>query len=353
MANTDRDIGHDEALRETAAAWFLRRRNGEVGDVELADWLDADPSHAGAYREIETAWGALGEHAVAPELVSARRDALHRVQQINQRRWGTVRAKRYGWAIGLAATVVIAAGVAWLLQWPSTNGRSGDAVYQTGIGEQRVVTLADNSRISLDAQTHLRVEYDDSARRIELYDGQAHFDVAHDALRPFSVHAGDQTVVALGTQFNIEIIDEQILVTLLEGRVEVSSDPVPGTAQSSGSGSVATVPEPVQLVPGQQLIVASNGVREPVVEANVQRTVSWRQGKLMFEDEPLVDAVARVNRHSHVRVQLAGEAVHEIRVSGVFNAGDTDAFVDAVESLFAVEATRNNDQTITLRAPND
>ena len=155
------------------------------------------------------------------------------------------------------------------------------------------------------------------------------------------MHAGDQTVVALGTQFNVEIIDEQILVTLLEGRVEVSADPMP------------TISEPVQLVPGQQLIVASNGAREPIVEADVQRTVSWRQGKLMFEDEPLVDAVARVNRHSRIRVQLAGEAVHEIRVSGVFNAGDTDAFVDAVESLFPVEATRNNDQTITLRAPND
>ena len=350
MTNTKPDIQQNETLRETAAAWFLRRRDGEVDEAALADWLEADPSHARAYQEIERAWGVVGEQATAPELVTARRDALHRVQQINQRRWGAARRKRTGWAAGLAAAVMIAAGAAWFLQ-PADPLTDND-VYQTGIGEQRVITLADNSRISLDAQTHLRIDYGDRARRIELFNGQAHFDVARDVLRPFSVHAGDQTVVALGTQFNVEIVDEQILVTLLEGRVEVSADTATSSAQSS-SGSVAVIPEPVQLVPGQQLVIASNGIREPVIEANVQRTVSWRQGKLMFEDEPLADAVARVNRHSHIRVQLANDAVNDIKISGVFDAGDTDAFVDAVESLFPVEAMRRDGQSITLRAASD
>ena len=348
MTNTKPDIQHDETLRETAAAWFLRRRDGEVDEPALADWLDADPAHERAYRDIERAWGVVGEQATAPELVTARRDALHRVQQINQRRWGAARRKGTGWAAGLAATVALAAGAVWLLQ--PADPLTDNNVYQTGIGEQRVITLADNSRVSLDAQTHMRIDYSDAARRIELFNGQAHFDVARDVLRPFSVNAGDQTVVALGTQFNVEIVDEQIFVTLLEGRVEVSTDPVAPSSQIGDSGSVATIPEPVELAPGQQLVIASNGTREPIVEANVQRTVSWRQGKLMFEDEPLADAVARVNRHSHIRVQLANDAVTDIKVSGVFDAGDTDAFVDAVESLFPVEAVRSDGQSVTLRA---
>lgn len=351
MTNIKAHINQDETLRETAAAWFLRRCDGEVDEVAFADWLDADPSHARAYREIETAWGVVGAQATAPELVTARRDALDRVQQYNQRRWGPARRRRYGWAAGLAATVLIATGAAWFLQL--ADPFSGTDVYQTGIGEQRVITLADNSRVSLDALTHLRVDYNDSARRIELLNGQAHFDVARDVLRPFSVHAGDQTVVALGTQFNVEIVDEQILVTLLKGRVEVSADPVRSNARSEVSGSVTRIPDPIELVPGQQLVVASNGTREPIVEADVQRTVSWRQGKLMFEDEPLADAVARVNRHSHIRVQLADDAVHDIKISGVFDAGDTDAFVEAVESLFPVDAAHSNGQSVTLRATND
>ena len=351
MTHTKAQIEQGETLRETAAGWFLRRRDGEADEAAFADWMDADPAHIRAYREIETAWGVVGEQATAPELVTARRDALHRVQQRNQRRWGAAKATRTRWAAGMAATVVIAAGAAWF--WQSNAPVSGKAVYQTGVGEQRVITLMDNSRISLDAQTHLRVEYGDSTRRIELFAGQAHFDVARDVMRPFSVQAGDQTVVALGTQFNIEIVDEQILVTLLEGRVEVSADPVTPSAQSGTSGSIAALPDPVQLEPGQQLVVASNGTRAPIVEANVQRTVSWRHGKLMFEDEPLADAVARVNRHSHIRVQLGDEAVREIRVSGVFDAGDTDAFVDAVESLFPVKATHNNLQSIVLHAEKD
>ena len=351
MTNTKPDIQQDETLRETAAAWFLRQRDGEVDETALADWLEADPSHARAYREIERAWGVVGEQATAPELVTASRDALHRMPQITQRRWGAAGKKRTGWAAGLAATVAIAAGAAWFLQ--PTDPLADNNVYQTGIGEQRVITLADNSRISLDAQTQLRIDYSDAARRIELFSGQAHFDVTRDVLRPFSVRAGDQTVVALGTQFNVEIVDEQILVTLLEGLVEVAADPVASSSQIGDSGSVATIPEPVELAPGQQLVIASNGTREPIVEANVQRTVSWRQGKLMFEDEPLADAVARVNRHSHIRVQLANDAVNEIKISGVFDAGDTDAFVEAVESLFPVEASRSNGQSITLRAAND
>lgn len=351
MTNIETHIDRDETLRETAAAWFVRRRDEEVDEAAFADWLDADSSHARAYREIEAAWGAVGAQATAPELVRARRDALDRVQQYNQRRWGADRRRRYGWTAGLAATILIATGTAWFLQL--ADPFFGTDVYQTGIGEQRVITLADNSRVSLDALTHLRVDYSDSARRIELVNGQAYFDVARDVLRPFSVHAGDQTVVALGTQFNVEIVDEQILVTLLEGRVEVSADPAPSSAQSAGSGSVTTIPDPIELVPGQQLVVASNGTRAPIVEANVQRTVSWRQGKLMFEDEPLADAVARVNRHSHKRVQLADDAVRDIRISGVFDAGDTDAFIGAVESLFPVDAVHSNGQSITLRAAND
>lgn len=353
MPTAEHHIEEHDELRETAAAWFLRQRGGEGGgfDAEaFAVWLEADPAHAKAYGEIEAAWGAVGEHATTPELVAARHGALERLQRFNRKRWTPASASRLRWAAGLAATVIVALGAIWLVQsgFPSPENRS----YQTAIGEQRVLTLADNTRISLDAMTRLRVDYTDNTRRVELLEGQAHFDVARDVMRPFSVRAGEQTVVALGTAFNVEIVDEQVLVTLLEGRVEVTSSQPQSPNVTAAIGSIGQLPQAVQLTPGQQLVVTSDGSRETVNPTNLQKTVSWRQGKLMFDDEPLDEAVERVNRHSHIRVELADDRVGNIKVSGVFNAGDTEAFVEAVESLFGVEAMRGNGQTVMLHAAN-
>ena len=111
------------------------------------------------------------------------------------------------------------------------------------------MTLEDGSRIELNARSRLRVTYSKSLRTVELYDGQALFQVAKDASRPFLVKSGEATVRAVGTQFDVYRKDDHTTVTVLEGRVavyapelrEAARDPTTTGAESKASGSTASL----------------------------------------------------------------------------------------------------------------
>src|SRR5262249_33751548 len=94
-------------------------------------------------------------------------------------------------------------------------------VYTTGIGEQHRITLADGSIVELNAQSKIRVRYKDRRRDVELLDGQALFQVAHDTTRPFIVHTDSTNIRAVGTQFDVYRKSTGTVVTVLEGTVAV------------------------------------------------------------------------------------------------------------------------------------
>jgi transmembrane sensor len=68
----------------------------------------------------------------------------------------------------------------------------------------------------------------------------------------------------------------------------------------------------------------------------------------LFRDEPLGDAVARVNRYTTHAIKI-DPAIASIRISGVFNAGDIGSFVSAVTSYFPVQASTAGDDSILLQ----
>lgn len=336
-------------LYEEASDWFLQL-NAATKDTHskiqkgVEIWLAKDPAHAKAYRQVESAWAAIGENATAPEMVIARRNALKRAGLAARNRWGSGSNLRHFAAA--AAVLIIIVSVTLFTVF---TGKVSETVlaYETAVGEIRVLTLADNSRISLDASTHLEVQYSPEARTIELYSGQAYFNVAKDPLRPFRVKVGGQTVEALGTEFNVEMIEDQVLITLIEGRVSVSSELPSNPAESE----TQMLPEPVELFPGQQLVIRAERIPEIIQETNLAKTTAWRQGKLIFEDEPLSTAVMRMNRYSHIKIIVEDEKIKSLGVSGVFNAGDIDAFVEALETYFGLESVSGGDQSIHLRSP--
>jgi transmembrane sensor len=235
-------------------------------------------------------------------------------------------------AAAIAAGVVLAAtaGGAWWLS-PTT--------YRTDIGERRVVTLQDGSRISLDAASILRVRYTRGERKLELVKGQARFDVARDLARPFVVDAGDRTISATKGAFNIDRAAQKVCVTLLDGAAVIRLDP--------GLFHRVSAERPRLLNAGQQLTVASRG--EQLATADTREVTAWERGELVFTNEPLGDAVARVNRYSvrHIEVDPGAST---LRISGAFNAGDTASFLDAMSSYFNLEAVPAADGKVLLHA---
>jgi transmembrane sensor len=239
--------------------------------------------------------------------------------------------------------VIVACGIG-VYMW---NAQRGD-VYRTAAGERRVVTLADGSKISLDARSEVRVRYGKDARRLELLGGQARFDVAHDSERPFSVRARDQLVIATGTAFNVDMVGSTVLVTLIEGRVEVLENA--GTPRAAvplkTDGIAVDMPQRQVLTAGEQLRAAPDSV--PVVTTvDVSRAVAWESGHLVFSDEPLSSVVARINRYAARPVEVDPD-IGKLRISGVFRTGDLDTFVDTVTRYMPIVATVRDDGGITL-----
>jgi transmembrane sensor len=208
-------------------------------------------------------------------------------------------------------------------------GRSPD--YATGVGEERVLKLADGSSVRLDTDTRLTVALSASARRVHLMQGQAYFEVAHDTSRPFTVEAGPMQVRAVGTKFDVRQDGQTARVTLVEGVVEVR-----------GRGSATWV-----LQPGEQVSV---GVTQAKTPANAGSATSWTQGRVVFQGLPLGQAIDEINRYTTHKIRLADAAVASVPVTGSFETGDSSAFVSAVSDLHGLRAMTQPDGSIALDA---
>lgn len=322
-----------------AAAWRAQlTERGIESSAAFEAWLAADPEHETAWSETQATWDLVDDFATAPEMLQARREALGRVDRRN-RSTGPRRRTMIG-AVAAAALVIVAGSgaAAWYYTRPLD--------YRTGLGERRTIALSDGSIISLDARSEVKVRYSRRARRLELVSGQARFDVAHDAGRPFSVAARDRAVLATGTTFNVDIVDRSLAVLLIEGKVAVVEAERPNPLSSVRPPASASRRR-VILTPGEQLLVSPSG-NEVVTKGNVEQAMAWQAGQLVFDNEPIAAVAARVSRYAGRPIRVAADAA-DLRVSGVFMVGDTQTFLDAVTSFLPVTAAADDRGDTVLR----
>ena len=321
----------DEQMN-SAAAWFARMRSdARTLDDEAAfeRWLAEDPENERHYLELQLLWGDVERFRDEPLIAAARRSA----RAESRRSAGIV-----GWAAGwrmprIAAAASAAALLIAVTLLAFSPAMFNDATYKTAMGDRETVRLADGSEIVLNTDSLMRVRYRPWTREIALERGQAYFKVAHSALRPFDVRASGTRIRAIGTAFDVFVAGEVVKVTLVEGHVEVTDSRTP----------VATA----ELKVGESLDARPEGL-SPIRMANVQKTTAWIQSRLIFENERLQDAVAEVNRYSPTRLVVLDDALAELRVSGVFQAGGAQSFVDALRASFDIEARRAPDGTLIL-----
>lgn len=322
---------------ETAASWCVRVSGAPLAADEQREfqaWLEEDPAHQARFDEAVAVWQAAEDQAFTPDMITLRAAALDSLRQANRRRW--TRGPRIRAFAAAAAAVLVIGAVGWGWWTPD--------LYATGIGERQVVALSDGSKISLDADTLVRVRYRNDRRELWLERGRASFTVARDPLRPFSVEAADRTVVATGTKFSVERLAREVRVVLFEGKVEVlgprpsrAAAPPPVRIRATG------VPAVSALKPGGELVIPASGAAAVLAPADLGRSLAWEGGELVFNDEPLARALERVNRYAENPIVLADPAAGQVRISGVFNAGDTTAFVEGVTAAFPVRARSGPD----------
>ena len=317
-------------VQTAAADWDARLRNPDCSDAERAAfraWYAADPSHRDAYDLLQTSLSTLLSAAHLPEMRALRDAALNERPSRDKRRYALVACLAV-----FALMVPVAANFA--MQSVAGAGQTeteGPAYYATTVGQRSGITLEDGSVITLNTDSRVHVDYSGEQRLITLLKGQALFEVAKDPARPFIVTAGAQRVVALGTTFDVHLNEKAVEVILVEGKVEIEE--VPTSARKK--------PAPlVQLASGERLVASPAAMKPEVTKIDTSKATSWREGYVTFEDTPLTDAIAEMNRYSTVRIVPEDEELSSLRITGLFRAGQQARFTEALQVYFPIDAKR-------------
>jgi transmembrane sensor len=243
------------------------------------------------------------------------------------------------WWIGAAAAamLVAAAGVVLLRQGSETQ------ILATAVGQQRNVTLADGSVITLNTNTIVETDLSRRLRQIHLRKGEAHFQVAHDRSRPFLVHAGDAVVRAVGTEFEVRLLaDQHVDVIVNEGRVEVQATEQGSAAEVSRLQPSAKLRA---LRAGERLATSDYSVRQ-VTSEQLSSQMAWREGAIIFDGQSLAEAIAEIERYTDARIVVSDPDTAALRVGGRFRTDDMQGFFDGLQSALPVVIRRASDGVI-------
>ena len=273
-STTDEDPSPAEFAE--AAAWVARLHGpNRTLSIErgFGRWLRAKSAHAAAFEAMTAAWEVAGK---------LRREPFPRLS-----RW-----ERAGYREGFIRSVIAVASIA-LVVFGASFVSNATAGVVTGIGEQRILILDDGSRITLNTDTRITVDFDEQERMIALKRGEAVFEVAKNPTWPFVVKVGDSQVSALGTEFVVRRDEDAVAITLMEGRVAVARRNVPEARIRKAALAY--------LAPGQRLTIAAG--RPPRIDLpDIDKVTAWRHGLLDFENMPLSEAIVEMNRYSVIKL---------------------------------------------------
>lgn len=321
---------NDQVLDE-ASEWFVELNDGEV-DAQTRErfgqWLRRSPEHVHAFLNVSAAWSDADVLARTresiPELeeMAASEGAVVRMPEREVRRLGTYRRRWWkGMAIaaGIAGVSICAAALLWLQTMGYTS-------YAAEVGERRSIVLADGSTLDLNSRSRVRVRYTQASRSVELIEGQALFHVAKDAARPFVVSSAGTKVRAVGTAFDVYQKRDDTIVTVVEGRVEVSE----GAAKQRASA-------------GERVVAADDVVAKPE-RADVPAATAWTQRKVVVDSMPLHEVIDELNRYRTRPLVLNDEHLRDYHISGEFSSTNATGFLQFLEHRFAVEIVETETQ---------
>lgn len=338
------DIERDPA-HLAAAEWFVRLQGTEVSledTLAWQRWLNESPENARAFARIEEVSQALRFVPVPPAVAASQLAADRYDASVPLKDWKEPRTARWPWmtlALAAACAGMVIATVLWKTPAPDT--------YSTAVGENRYITLRDGSTISLSGDTRIEVVLSETTRTVELTKGEALFKVAKELSRPFKVRAGDATVIAVGTAFDVLRDSDRAIVSVTEGRVLV--EPVADFLPVSVLRELKPKLRSVRLDAGQQTTAGRAGIEEPSKVEDPAAATAWQTGRLAFHLQPLRYVLEDVNRYASKPIVLEGDTLGALVITGTVERANIAGWVGSLERAFDLEATEEADR-IVIRA---
>jgi len=358
------DFPDNKSIQTQASEWLAKLDAEQPSKTDLAgfkQWVNADPAHRNAFEELVEFWDDMNilTQAVLPrevllsegKLTAGPNGAGLSEAELTQESIAARLARQpFAYSRAAFATALIAIAAVLI---SVTMQLSGPAIYTTAIGEQRTIQLADQSTVQLNTNSRLEVDYSENLRRLTLIQGEAHFDVAHNPGRPFEVYAAKGLVRAIGTAFTVHIrkIDVEVIVT--EGAVEV--DRAEQNAQPSATPAIQNIIQgpiasEIKVTAGNKVTYDKGLLDEVklVVATGIEEQLSWRQGMLLFKDEPLQKVVDEVSRYTELKIIIPERSARELKVGGLFKVGDTESLFEALREGFDIHVKEVSSDVVYL-----
>jgi transmembrane sensor len=329
------DPSATRTLQDQAIDWLVKLRDDQLDDRDLddfAEWLGQAPEHGEAFAVAEQLFNDMVSAACAPAPTETASSAVQasvaaKVIPLARR---TAKSAKPSWlapAIGIAAAWLLAIGLVMPKQSHPFSDYFSD--YRTQTGELREIQLSDGSRLLMNTNSSISVDFDTNSRHIVLHHGQVRFTVAKDTQRPFEVVADNLTVRALGTVFDVYKHDDaETSVTVQEHAVAAT---LAGRDGSTGS---------IKVAEGQQLNYKPGQPLPRPEPAKLDQATAWQQHRLLINDRPLLELIKELERYRLGRIFIADPALNHLRVSGVFSMDNPESTLTTLSQVLTLKQTR-------------
>jgi len=309
---------------------IIRYIGGECSNQEkqkFEKWVRRDPNRRRVYdsllrswelsnkiamdRDSRASWNVLAEKL---ELTQTTKPRRVRISPVSLEVSGHPRPHNPGWIARIAAAVIVLVGVSWLalnyLKMPQRTQQFTMQEIKTQKGQRAEFLFGDGTRMLMNSASVVRFPVASRGTVREVFlSGEAYFEVAHVSDSKLIVHAGSALVEVLGTKFNIRAYpdDDRVLVIVKGGTIALSSEDL----------TVDTAK--VILRAGQMSAVTNDGRVGVPKSIDVNQMLAWTQGKLVFENTPLCNALREIERWHDIQCAISDSSLLKRRVTVSFD----------------------------------
>lgn len=303
-----------QRILKEAMTWFVQLQSDQCDShqqKQFQSWLATSEIHRHAYQEAEKIWSNM--------------DSLKQLSSTDIQATKKVKLNCSVTQITSLLLIFGLLGGSWL------DYSTEVLTYSTAIGERRSINLADGSHLEMNAASHLTVKLSWFRRRVELTEGEALFTVAHQLFRPFSVYTHNLIVRDVGTVFNVRKLNEEIIISVIEGEVTLL-DEHHLFAESLKAGF------------SRQL--DNNGYLRTIEKSNSKKAISWVDGNLILEHTPLKKVTAELERYHAVHFVFADPDISKQTLSGTFATDNLNLFLKIIEKTLPLRITHKAETII-------
>ncbi len=391
MSTTIKGFTNKTMINQEAAQWILLLEDtpklSKKQVEELNAWVSTSSVHRECLESMVQSWGEmdllskvmLPLEVKSPSMISIMmRYLLMPLVASYHIILGCIQQSKKLFNAAIYTPILLSGLVATVIFIVQPLDENNNLILSTNMGEHQSHTMPDGSILWLNSSTAIKVNYTETFRRIKLMTGEAHFEVAKDATRPFEVYVNDRLVRAIGTAFSVHKLNNNIEVIVSEGVVElaviddmlvvipddVKAVKIVDDLNNKKSEKRNNVPDSLDNKPtnikkllgklsaGQRISIPIEieNINE-VVEldsSEITRSLSWRQGKLVFAGESLEDVIEEITRHTTVKIDVLDPQLKSMRIGGQFQLGETDTLFYVLESGFGIKVNKLNSRHVQL-----